>query len=213
MLTQCFLPDFPSLRSKRFCLVSEQKKTEERDFRFWPRGAIFRAVFDSCSSLLAPKPHRNACYAGYDFPQYNSTLAFSLVASRTNNVKQKKTFSRGQGRIFQRYAQFSKYLSRTPNPPPPPITTRFSCFINSACRYLRTFSPLFLQIGWSTNKSQDKATKSSGDIIDIILEARSPCKLRVWMSCPSPSPNGFVTNREGLPASVDRGVLIHADGI
>ena len=27
--------------------------------------AIFRAVFDSCSSFFAPKPHRNACYAGY----------------------------------------------------------------------------------------------------------------------------------------------------
>ena len=27
-----------SLRRKRFRLVSEQKKTEERDFRFWPRG-------------------------------------------------------------------------------------------------------------------------------------------------------------------------------
>ena len=26
--------------------------------------AIFRAVFDSCSSFFAPKPHRNACYAG-----------------------------------------------------------------------------------------------------------------------------------------------------
>ena len=26
-----------SLRSKRFRLVSEQKRTEERDFRFWPR--------------------------------------------------------------------------------------------------------------------------------------------------------------------------------
>ena len=25
-----------SLRSKRFRLVSEQRKTEERDFRFWP---------------------------------------------------------------------------------------------------------------------------------------------------------------------------------
>ena len=25
------------MRSKRFRLVSEQKKTEERDFRFWPR--------------------------------------------------------------------------------------------------------------------------------------------------------------------------------
>ena len=27
--------------------------------------AIFCAVFDSCLSFLAPKPHRNACYAGY----------------------------------------------------------------------------------------------------------------------------------------------------
>ena len=26
--------------------------------------AIFRAVFDSRSSLFAPKPHGNACYAG-----------------------------------------------------------------------------------------------------------------------------------------------------
>ena len=26
--------------------------------------AIFRAVFDSRSSFFAPKPHRNACYAG-----------------------------------------------------------------------------------------------------------------------------------------------------
>ena len=26
-----------NIRSKRFRLVSEQKKTEERDFRFWPR--------------------------------------------------------------------------------------------------------------------------------------------------------------------------------
>ena len=28
---------FFSLRSKRFRLVSEQRKTEERDSRFWPR--------------------------------------------------------------------------------------------------------------------------------------------------------------------------------
>ena len=27
--------------------------------------AIFRAVFDSRSSFFAPKPHGNACYAGY----------------------------------------------------------------------------------------------------------------------------------------------------
>ena len=108
-----------SLRSKRFRLVSEQRKTEERDSRFWPREksnksqkmkvgggggggegmklrhdrpserfsksrglsasvsflsspppprsstyAIFCAVFDSRSSFFAPKPHRNACYAG-----------------------------------------------------------------------------------------------------------------------------------------------------
>ena len=29
--------DLDSLRSKRFRLVSEQRKTEERDSRFWPR--------------------------------------------------------------------------------------------------------------------------------------------------------------------------------
>ena len=27
--------------------------------------AIFRAVFHFCSSFFTPKPHRNACYAGY----------------------------------------------------------------------------------------------------------------------------------------------------
>ena len=87
-----------SLCSKRFRLVSGQKKTVE-DFRFWPREkwnenqkkwkrgegegkkgflllssplpprsfacAIFRAVFDSCSSFFASKPHSTACYAGY----------------------------------------------------------------------------------------------------------------------------------------------------
>ena len=94
---------FNSLRSKRFCLISEQRsrKTEERDFRFWPHEkwnegqkmkegggggegrkpslpffptpprsftrAIFHAVFDSRSSFFTPKPHGNACYAGYLF--------------------------------------------------------------------------------------------------------------------------------------------------
>ena len=47
-----------SLRSKRFRLVSEQRKTEERDFRH------FRAVFDSRSSFFGPKSHGIACYAG-----------------------------------------------------------------------------------------------------------------------------------------------------
>ena len=83
-----------SPRRKRFRLVSaEQRQTEERDFRSWPRkkwsesakmkegggeerkpptnplpalllAPFFRAVFDSRSSFLAPKLHGNACYAG-----------------------------------------------------------------------------------------------------------------------------------------------------
>ena len=83
-----------SPRRKRFRLVSaEQRQTEERDFRSWPRtkwsesakmkegggeerkpptnplpalllAPFFRAVFDSPSSFLAPKLHGNACYAG-----------------------------------------------------------------------------------------------------------------------------------------------------
>ena len=41
------------LRSKRFRLVSEQRKNEEWDFRFCSfTCAIVRAVFDSCSSPL-----------------------------------------------------------------------------------------------------------------------------------------------------------------
>ena len=31
--------------------------------------AIFRAVFDPCSSFFAPKPHGNAFYAGYRFEE------------------------------------------------------------------------------------------------------------------------------------------------
>ena len=50
-----------SLRSKRFRLVSEQRKTEERDFRFWPRekwnesliGSACRTMF----SLRAKQQH------------------------------------------------------------------------------------------------------------------------------------------------------------
>ena len=126
-----------SLRSKRFRLVSEQKRTEEGDFRFWPRekwnerqkmkegrgvssppppslrasspiwvseaslartrerrawlvslsqigelarrltpSLLFylrhffaRSLTYSCSSFFAPKPHRNACYAGSFYGQ------------------------------------------------------------------------------------------------------------------------------------------------
>ena len=99
-----------SLRSKRFRLVSEQRNTEEGDFRFWPREkwnesqkvkegevegkegnfltpprsftcATFLAVFDSRSSFFSPKPHRNTCYAGYS----DLRLAF------LNNISNKKT--------------------------------------------------------------------------------------------------------------------------
>ena len=52
-----------SLRSKRSHLVSKQRKTEERDFRY--TCTIFRTVFDSRSSFFAPKLHGNACYAGF----------------------------------------------------------------------------------------------------------------------------------------------------
>ena len=65
-------PTAHSLRAKRFRLVLEQRKTEEWDFRFWPRekwnesqkmkegGTIIRAVFDSRSSS-----HENACYTAH----------------------------------------------------------------------------------------------------------------------------------------------------
>ena len=46
-------------------VVSEQKKTVERDFRFWPRENWNENQKMSYSSFFAPEPHRNACYAGY----------------------------------------------------------------------------------------------------------------------------------------------------
>ena len=63
-----------SFRSQQaFAFGFGAKKTEERDFRFWPRKelnhshpscsstrAIFRAVFDSRFSFFAPKLHGNA---------------------------------------------------------------------------------------------------------------------------------------------------------
>ena len=82
-----------TLRSKRFCLVSEQTKTSvlaAREMKREPKNerggrgrrkegllsspspprsfscATFRSVFYSRSSFFARKPHGNACYAGYD---------------------------------------------------------------------------------------------------------------------------------------------------
>ena len=82
------------LRSKRFRLISEQRKTEEGDFRFWPREkwnesqkmkeggggrgrketffptssplpALLVATFSARSLTLVPRSLlRNACYAG-----------------------------------------------------------------------------------------------------------------------------------------------------
>ena len=36
--------DVSSLRSKRFRAVSEQRQTEERDSRFWPRENVARSL-------------------------------------------------------------------------------------------------------------------------------------------------------------------------
>ena len=42
-------------------------------------GATFLAVFDSRSSFFSPKPHRNACYAGYS----DLRLAFLFLSKKT----------------------------------------------------------------------------------------------------------------------------------
>ena len=65
-----------------------ERKTEEQDSRFWPTPrsftcAIFRAVFDSPSSFFAPKPHGNACYAGYS--HLHNRKSRILVHNRNNN--------------------------------------------------------------------------------------------------------------------------------
>ena len=92
--------DSASLRSKRFCLVSEQRETSvlaAREMKREPKNerggrgrrkegllsspspprsfscATFRSVFYSRSSFFARKPHGNACYAGYDSaPKFHS---------------------------------------------------------------------------------------------------------------------------------------------
>ena len=44
--------------------------------------AIFRAVFDSTSAFFAPKPHGNACYAGYQKVIIRLRIQPSLLAAR-----------------------------------------------------------------------------------------------------------------------------------
>ena len=55
--------------------------------------AIFRAVFDSCSSFFAPKPHRNACYAGYiprEFQRLITGKLTGLDPGRPQNLQRRK---------------------------------------------------------------------------------------------------------------------------
>ena len=55
--------------------------------------AIFRAVFVSCSSFFAPKPHTNACYAGY-IPRHFQRLVTGKLTGvdpgRPQNVQRRK---------------------------------------------------------------------------------------------------------------------------
>ena len=77
-------PDFFSLRSKRFRVVSEQRKmTEERrgtgisvlaGRKMERERGLFLSIHfshgqerKSLSLFFAPKPQENVCYAGYDF--------------------------------------------------------------------------------------------------------------------------------------------------
>ena len=79
-----------SLRSKRFRLVSEQKESKRGIFGKMEREPknetlshthlIFRAVFDSRSSLFDPKPHGNACYAGYVNSNNDNKLIINLLS-------------------------------------------------------------------------------------------------------------------------------------
>ena len=52
--------------------MKQEPKNDESSSSF--TYAIFRAVFDSRSTFFAPKPHGNACYAGYVFSDECSTF-------------------------------------------------------------------------------------------------------------------------------------------
>ena len=48
--------------------------------------AIFRAVFDFCSSFFAPQPHRNAFYAGYCDANTGFPAKWRLKNKRRNSI-------------------------------------------------------------------------------------------------------------------------------
>ena len=52
--------------------------------------AIFRAVFDSRSSFFAPKPHGNACYAGYERGHVRNFLHKTCVTLQSRKTTAKK---------------------------------------------------------------------------------------------------------------------------
>ena len=61
--------------------------------------AVFRVVFDSRSSFFAPKPHGNACYAGYprslySHPHANLLHFLACVAGAWKQWAQKRTGAR-----------------------------------------------------------------------------------------------------------------------
>ena len=73
------LPCVASLRSKRFRLVLEERKTEERDFWFWP---IFRTVFDSRSETTRKRLLRRLRLAAsviYTSVTFVSRLKFMII--------------------------------------------------------------------------------------------------------------------------------------
>ena len=106
-----------SLRSKRFRLVSEQRKTEERDFLFWPREkwnesqniphpphpfkiplqplpALSLAPFFTRSLTLVSLSLLRACYAGYgNISAYNWSKYERALDLRTRSTRFNLKFS------------------------------------------------------------------------------------------------------------------------
>ena len=78
-----------NLHSKRFHMVSEQKKTEERDFRFWQREKWNEPFFfDSRSSFFCPETARKWLLRT-PF-SIDSLISFILWSGFSANCLQKK---------------------------------------------------------------------------------------------------------------------------